>query len=43
MLDHPHHLYFPILLVSVTHNAVPNSSSFDTQPEGQIDYPSQLC
>ena len=37
MLDHPHYLYFPILLVSVTHNAVPDSS-FDTQLEGQADY-----
>ncbi|TBU53699.1 hypothetical protein BD310DRAFT_134233 [Dichomitus squalens] len=30
--------YLPVLLVSVTHNAVPDDSSFDTQPEGQVDY-----
>ncbi|KAI8969370.1 hypothetical protein BD414DRAFT_511004 [Trametes punicea] len=30
--------YLPVLLVSVTHNAVPDDSSFDTLPEGQVDY-----
>ncbi|RPD59565.1 hypothetical protein L227DRAFT_611800 [Lentinus tigrinus ALCF2SS1-6] len=30
--------YLPVLLVSVTHNAVPDDSSFYTQPEGQVDY-----
>ena len=30
--------YLPVLLVSVTHNAAPDDSSFDTQPEGQVDY-----
>ncbi|KAH9910972.1 uncharacterized protein BXZ73DRAFT_108335 [Epithele typhae] len=30
--------YLPVLLVSVTRNAVPDDSSFDTQPEGQVDY-----
>ena len=30
--------YLPVLLVSVTHNAVSDDSSFDTQPEGQVDY-----
>ncbi|KAI0738433.1 hypothetical protein C8Q80DRAFT_1275441 [Daedaleopsis nitida] len=30
--------YLPVLLISVTHNAAPDDSSFDTQPEGQVDY-----
>ena len=30
--------YLPVLLVSVTHNAVPDDSSFDTQPAAQVDY-----
>ncbi|KAI0766986.1 hypothetical protein BD413DRAFT_480253 [Trametes elegans] len=30
--------YLPVLLVSVTHNAAPDDSSFDTLPEGQVDY-----
>ncbi|PIL24754.1 hypothetical protein GSI_12640 [Ganoderma sinense ZZ0214-1] len=30
--------YLPVLLVSVTHNAVPDDSSFDTQPQAQVDY-----
>ncbi|RPD59003.1 hypothetical protein L226DRAFT_107826 [Lentinus tigrinus ALCF2SS1-7] len=28
----------PMPLLSVTHNAVPDDSSFDSQPEGQVDY-----
>ncbi|EIW58597.1 protein phosphatase regulator REG1 [Trametes versicolor FP-101664 SS1] len=30
--------YLPVLLVSVTHNAAPDDSSFVTLPEGQVDY-----
>ncbi|OBZ73637.1 hypothetical protein A0H81_06290 [Grifola frondosa] len=30
--------YLPVLLVSVSHSAAPDDSSFDTLPEGQVDY-----
>ncbi|OCH84624.1 hypothetical protein OBBRIDRAFT_798913 [Obba rivulosa] len=30
--------YLPVLLVSVTHSAAPDDSSFSTLPEGQVDY-----
>ncbi|TFK53463.1 hypothetical protein OE88DRAFT_1625819 [Heliocybe sulcata] len=30
--------YLPVLLVSVTTNAFPDDSSFDTVPRGQVDY-----
>lgn len=30
--------YLPVLLVSVTNHAVPDDTSFSTQPEGQVDY-----
>ncbi|KAH9893462.1 hypothetical protein C8Q73DRAFT_648107 [Cubamyces lactineus] len=30
--------YLPVLLVSVTRNAAPDDSSFDTLPAGQVDY-----
>ncbi|KAH9967176.1 hypothetical protein BC827DRAFT_1258337 [Russula dissimulans] len=30
--------YLPVLLVSVTTNAVPDDSSLSTQPRGQVDY-----
>ena len=30
--------YLPVLLVSVTTNAIPDDSSLSTQPRGQVDY-----
>ncbi|KAH9927006.1 uncharacterized protein B0H18DRAFT_875965 [Fomitopsis serialis] len=30
--------YLPVLLVSVTHSAAPDDTSFSTLPEGQVDY-----
>ncbi|KAI0339591.1 hypothetical protein BDW22DRAFT_1431493 [Trametopsis cervina] len=30
--------YLPVLLVSVTNHAVPDDTSFSTQPDGQVDY-----
>ncbi|PCH36292.1 hypothetical protein WOLCODRAFT_126993 [Wolfiporia cocos MD-104 SS10] len=30
--------YLPVLLVSVSHNAVPDDTSFSTLPDGQVDY-----
>src|SRR6266852_2483117 len=30
--------YLPVLLVSVTTNAIPDDTSLSTQPRGQVDY-----
>ncbi|KAI0683723.1 hypothetical protein BC835DRAFT_1221802, partial [Cytidiella melzeri] len=30
--------YLPVLLVSVTNHAIPDDTSFSTQPSGQVDY-----